>query len=51
MPSALSLEAIVARLEAQLEFHQEKESFHAQQEEHHREQRKTCHPNPVTPSA
>jgi hypothetical protein len=39
MPSPLSLEAIVSRLEAQLEFHREKESFHAQQEEHHREQR------------
>jgi hypothetical protein len=39
MPSSLSLEAIVSRLEAQLEFHRERESFHAQQEEHHREQR------------
>jgi hypothetical protein len=39
MPSPLSLEAIVAKLEAQLELHQEKESFHAQQEEHHHEQR------------
>jgi hypothetical protein len=39
MPSSLSLESIVSRLEAQLEFHRERESFHAQQEEHHREQR------------
>jgi hypothetical protein len=39
MPSSLSLEAIVARLEAQIEFHREREAFHAQLEAQHGEQR------------
>jgi hypothetical protein len=39
MPSPLSLETIVARLEAQIRFHREKEAFHAEKEAHHREQR------------
>ena len=39
MPSSLSLEAIIARLEAQIERHREREGFHAGREAHHREQR------------
>ena len=39
MPSSLSLEAIIARLEAQIELHREREGFHAGREAHHREQR------------
>jgi hypothetical protein len=35
----LSVDDIISRLEAQLAFHQERESFHAGQETHHREQR------------
>ncbi len=31
--------AIVERLEAQIEFHREREAFHAEKETHHREQR------------
>ena len=39
MPSELSLAAIVERLEAQIEYHREREAFHAEQEAQHREQR------------
>ena len=39
MPPELSMAMIVARLEAQIEFHRERQAFHAEQEAHHREQR------------
>ena len=39
MPPELSMAAIVARLEAQIELHREREAFHAEKETHHREQR------------
>ena len=39
MNGRISVDDIVSRLEAQLAFHQERETFHAGQEEHHREQR------------
>lgn len=39
MPSPLSLEAIVSRLEAQIAFHRQQEAFHAEQEGVHRDQR------------
>jgi hypothetical protein len=39
MAPSLPVEEIVARLEAQIEFHREREAFHAQQETRHREQR------------
>jgi hypothetical protein len=41
MQSELSMAAIVARLEAQIELHREREAFHAEKEAHHREQRAT----------
>lgn len=39
MASQVTLESIVARLEAQLAFDREREAFHAQQEAFHREER------------
>ncbi len=39
MSPELSMAAIVERLEAQIEFHREREAFHAEKEAHHREQR------------
>lgn len=39
MPSPMTLEAMVSRLEAQIAFHREREAFHAGQETFHREQR------------
>lgn len=39
MSATLTVQEILAKLEARVTFHQEKETFHGQQEEHHREQR------------
>ncbi|HEX3556694.1 MAG TPA: hypothetical protein VIA62_26020 [Thermoanaerobaculia bacterium] len=39
MGAKLSVEEVVANLEARAAFHDEQEAFHAQQEVHHREQR------------
>ncbi|MFL6231620.1 MAG: hypothetical protein ACJ76N_00640 [Thermoanaerobaculia bacterium] len=39
MPSPLSLDEIVSRLESQIAFHREREDFHAAQEAAHREER------------
>lgn len=41
MPSPLTLETMVSRLESQIAFHREREAFHAEQEAFHREQRST----------
>ena len=42
MSAKLSVEDVVANLEARAAFHGEQEALHAQQEVHHREQR-TAH--------
>lgn len=39
MSAALTVQEILAKLEARVAFHEEKETFHGQREEHHREQR------------
>ena len=39
MSAKLSVEDVLATLEARAVFHRDREAFHAQQEEHHREQR------------
>lgn len=39
MSAGLTVQEILAKLEARVAFHEEKAAFHGQQEEHHREQR------------
>ncbi|HEV2845670.1 MAG TPA: hypothetical protein VG477_12540 [Thermoanaerobaculia bacterium] len=39
MSGGMTVQEILAKLEARVAFHEEKETFHGQQEEHHREQR------------
>jgi hypothetical protein len=39
MSATLTVQEILAKLEARVAFHQEKEAFHGQQEQQHREQR------------
>lgn len=39
MSTGLTVQEILAKLEARVAFHEEKEAFHGQQEEHHRGQR------------
>ena len=39
MSATLTVQEILAKLEARVAFHEEKEGYHGQQEQHHREQR------------